>query len=256
METVKEKPKRPGDPNFQAITGAYIDLQEARIGIENRLREAFGGTEEDRKLIAKRENISLKRREEENLVASKITKLVHQEPIWTNWLKGVRGIGEIITSQMLGMVSYCENFDKRSSLYHYMGYHVKDGHAPKKTRGEHIDWNPNGRKLGYNIAKCFVRTTGPYRALYDNYKERYTQRMKAGTLPCSCTAAAIKSHKGHYCQTKGHADNMAMRATVKLFLSHYWEVGRTLKGLTVEEPYPIGVLKHKTQIDPPNWIKK
>lgn len=54
---------------------------------------------------------------------------------------------------------------------------------------------------------------------------------------------------------KGHLDMRARRWVVKLFLSHYWEVGRKLEGLSCPDPYPIAHLGHAKNIEPPNIDK-
>lgn len=51
----------------------------------------------------------------------------------------------------------------------------------------------------------------------------------------------------------GRLDHRARRYAVKLFLAHYHEVGRKLKGLDVPAPYPLAHLGHKDRIVPPNF---
>ena len=52
----------------------------------------------------------------------------------------------------------------------------------------------------------------------------------------------------------GHIDARARRWTVKLFLSHWWEVAYELHhGTKPPNPYVITYLEHVDQIRPPNW---
>lgn len=51
----------------------------------------------------------------------------------------------------------------------------------------------------------------------------------------------------------GRLDYRARRYAVKLFLAHYHEVGRKLKGLDVPAPYPLAHLGHNDRIAPPNF---
>jgi len=57
--------------------------------------------------------------------------------------------------------------------------------------------------------------------------------------------------KGSTPESKGHAENRAMRKSVKIFLSHYWVIGRQLKGLDTKPPYVHAKLKHDNYIEPP-----
>ncbi len=241
----------PGKPEYMGLMQAFYDIQESRIATENRLRQIFGSNE---KMIEGANQISLKRKQEENLLAREIRKRLDEEPIWNNWLDNVRGIGEILAAGMLGYAGYCEKFEKATALWHYFGLHVVDGKAPKRQRGVSIDWNPNARMFAYRISDCLVKQGREYKEIYDEHKKRYLARAEKGELPCSCNKKGLENHKGkHYCQTKGHAHMMAMRAMVKLFLSHYWEVGRRLKGLEINEPYAMKYLQHDGYIPPPNF---
>ena len=50
-----------------------------------------------------------------------------------------------------------------------------------------------------------------------------------------------------------HIHSMARRFVVKLFLSHYHEVGKRLEGKEPPEPYVIAHLGHIDKVEPPNW---
>ena len=69
------------------------------------------------------------------------------------------------------------------------------------------------------LGSSFVKTQGPYREVYDNYKNR------------------IANMPAHAEKTKGHRNNMAIRYTVKRFLIDLYAAWRKLEGLPVAEEY-------------------
>ncbi len=75
---------------------------------------------------------------------------------------------------------------------------------------------PFGKTTCWKIAGQFVRQGDFYRKHYDKVKDRYTERD--GTT-----------------KSIGHIDNMARRATVKLFLSHFWMMWRRSLNLPIGE---------------------
>lgn len=138
-------------------------------------------------------------------------------------------------------------FDTVSKYWAWWGLHVKDGKAPKRSRGDRINWNSALRTLAWKIGKQFVLQGEHYRKVYDEYKER----VSATRLPVGiCTQyqeclAKMKKRKKPAC--KGHVDAMARRYAVKMFLSHLWEKWRELEGLPVRAPYVIDKLGHTTK---------
>ena len=100
-----------------------------------------------------------------------------------------------------------------------------------------LNHNPFLKMTCWKIAGQFVRQGKFYRTTYDQYKDMYTKRD--GDI-----------------LTLGHIENRARRATVKLFLSHLWEMWRKSLGLeagTIYLQYKLGADfdKYHTYIDPP-----
>ena len=125
-----------------------------------------------------------------------------------------------------------KDFPRISSWWHYMGMHVVDGKKPKRQKGVLCDWNSKGRVIGYQIGSQFNRcsTDNPYKAFLE--KER------------------IKILRKHPELTKGHNLNRAQSHTAKLFLSHWWQVCRTLDGLPLTRPYAETILGHTGILEP------
>lgn len=139
-------------------------------------------------------------------------------------------------------------FDTVSKYWAWWGYDVRNGEAPKRKKGELVDWNPKMRMLGWKIEKQFVMQGEGYRTIYEKEKERL-QTLRPTPQDCpnyeKCKAK-LKKREQPAC--KGHIEKMARRKTVKLFLSHLWEKWRQIEGLPVRQPYIIEKLGHTTKI--------
>jgi len=239
-------------------TSNYWDIQKLRIAISNRQEDLI----DDADVVTTLKSL-------EGKLARDIGKLVHEHPMWGYWLKDLFGIGEVMAGQLICLVTgqvhtpecqvkrdayyskkvkgegkrearyVCdcplveiERFPTVSSLWKYAGMHVVDGKAPRRKRGEKVDWNPRFRSLCYNIGKSFViNTKGPYRQHYDRFKAEDTEK--------------------HPDLSKGHLDARARRKTVKLFLSHLYMKWYELKGLTPTQPYVEAEMGHTHIIPPP-----
>jgi hypothetical protein len=173
---------------------------------------------------------------------------IKTEPLYTKWLSKIRGLGPVLSSDLLHIIGYCdgkypdgrEKVPTISSLWHYCGLHVVNGKAPKREKGKKIDWNDDARTLAWNIANSFIRKrTKPYRQVYDSEKKRQLSLMDSNA------PNAPDSLK--------HAELRARRKVAKIFLAHYWLVARRIKGLPVTKPYAFDRLNHQHEIPPPFW---
>ena len=179
-------------------------------------------------------------------------------PIWEDWLSKVRGVGGCLGVQFVALIQPISDFDTVAALWSYSGYGVVDGEAPRRQAGVQSRWNPDLRKLGYQLGDCFVRAGGPYRELYDCYKARdravhpdpVTKTDKSGKLMKTREGKAWKMY------TDGHIHARARRYAVKIFLSHLWQAWRELEGLLVRGPYAVEYLGHTKILSPWAFIDK
>lgn len=111
--------------------------------------------------------------------------------------------------------------------------------APQRRyyKGLLLTHNPFLKMTCWKIAGQFVRQGDFYRTEYEQRKEFYVNR-DGDTL------------------TLGHIENRARRATVKLFLSHLWEMWRKAEGMEAGQIYLQKKLgaefdKHHSYIHPP-----
>lgn len=132
--------------------------------------------------------------------------------------------------------SYCRDCkkyldDKVESCTHCGSTNI-GRQAPRRRRGQKITWNPKLRSVCHNIEKSFVRArTSQYRPYYDEYKDYYNRKDP------------------HL--SAGHRDARAKRKTVKLFLSHLFEMWYRMKGLKPPKTYAEEQLGHVHHIPPP-----
>jgi len=157
---------------------------------------------------------------------------INNEKVYTEFLKHIRGISIILSTRMIKIFGNCKRFPCISALWSYTGYGVVDGHAPKRKKGEQLNFSIKLRSFVWNISDSFVKQrTAIYRDIYD--KERLRQNKlvekKAENAPAN----------------QKQADLRARRKIAKLFLSHYWVASRELNGLSVKSPYVETILNHK-----------
>lgn len=109
-------------------------------------------------------------------------------------------------------VAYSGGFDRFptvASLWHYYGQHVVDGAAPKRKKGQNIDWNPRGRVMLYQLASTIIKNRkNPWRAVFDEYRAQ---------------EIAMHDTKHPGCKHKdGHSTSRAMRKMVKEIVKQFF----------------------------------
>jgi hypothetical protein len=220
------------------------------------------------------------------MASRKIEKVLRDFPIWSEWLVDVPGIGPAIGGQLISLYYFksvpvcpdcgadlntdqiitedgekrkafecpiCKNkakgqgllkyrielrdFGTISSWWHYMGRHVADGKMPKRRSGMQSDWSSPGRTLGHHIKESFNKLPSSHK--YKAYAEK-RKRYREGTHPEA---------------TKGHRHNMAWNETIKLFLSHFWQVAHILDGQDMTQPWCVQHGGHdESHIIPPYYF--
>ncbi len=246
------------------------DENDAKIIYElyRREPEAFRETKEDMKLVSlyagyknmqgnkvalsnccwalqdeELDEINKQMKKTEKLLLDKAMKEVDKFSIYTEFLKDIKGVGPSISAGLIAYTGDIGKFSNVSKLWKYFGYDVRDGQAPKKTKGQPSNWHHKARCLCYLISDMFIKHRTPiYRDIYDKEKERQIVRHKNGECE-RCNKLKI-AHK------PGHPDAMARRKAIKIFLQHYWIRYRELNGMETNKPYVIDIQKHSNYIQP------
>ena len=202
---------------------------KALLSTINKMKEEGKITDKEYDYIQKSLKLSDESKKIEEFYKTMMLEYVQQEPIFQEFLSKIKGLGPVLSCNLLKNFGYCERYEHISSLWKHSGFAVIDGHAPKREKGKTIDYNPKLRTLMWKITDSFIKQNSPvYRGIYDNEKKRQLAR-KDENKP----------------KSQLHAHLRAMRKTTKIFLSHYWVVGRTLSQLPVSEPYVGDKLGHQ-----------
>lgn len=218
-------------------------------------------------------------------VSRKITKECKLWPIYTEWLEAVPGAGPYVSGNLILMYYYkftpvCEcggeyekkdngywclvcgqkakgegclkhriderDFANVSKWWAYLGRHIEEGKMPKRAKGKQANWSTKGRVVTYMLGDQFNRQKAgtPYKDFFLAEKREYEKRNEQWL-------AEGKTKKELW--TKGHIHNAAANNTIKLFLSHFWHVARTLDGKSTDGPYSQVILGHTGIIAPYYW---
>lgn len=253
------------------VVRRMYDAQKLRIQSDLRMqrlvRDGIVLKEEAEKTFARAFELEANTEKEyERIIWREIKDL----PIIKDWLSRVRGIGKRLSGLLVANILDISRFATAGKLWAYAGLHVKDGKAVKRAKGEKANWNAELKTTCWKIAQSFVKAGGPYRELYDNYKKYLVAReLRNGSIiwksdgsgkvevayaPKLVIIDDIEIPKRPE-WTLGRINNMALRRTVKLFLSNLWEVWREMEGLEVRPPYAIEKLGHENVIDPWKMIE-
>lgn len=256
------------------IVRRLYDAQKIRIQSDQRIqrlvREGVVPKEQAEEVFTKAKELEEScEREYERIVWREI----RDEPIVTEWLIRVRGIGKRLAGLLVAIIGDVERFPTTSKLWAYAGLHVKDGRAVKREKGEKANWSAELKTTCWKIGKSFVKAGGPYRELYDTYKQYLVARelrngnviwgingdgtMYVGHAPPEVLASSeplIPPKNPEW--TLGRIDAMATRRTVKIFLSHLWQVWWEINGKTAPtKPFVEERLGHTSIIDPWSMVE-
>jgi hypothetical protein len=227
VEGVDTSKPAPEKEDGEKARGKVYNDEKMKLMLAEMVASQKLGAEESEYITALL-NLLKSAEKQEKAWVNQLGKMIEHEPMWTEFLIGVKGISTILTANLLREFAYCERYGHVSGLWKWCGLDVVNGVAPKLKRGEKIGWSPRCKTLCWKISDSFIKQrTWPYREVYDVEKAKQLERLEAKT------ADAPKS--------KLHAENRARRKAAKMFLQHYWLVGRMIKGLPVDKPY---VLEH------------
>lgn len=206
-------------------------------------QKTFKGTElisSYTELVLVAQYIELLKNEEAHF--ARLGNILNDIPIYTEFLHGVRGVGPAMAGVIISEIDITKA-EYPSSLWKYAGLDVAPNGAGRSKKKEHlvqaqyqtkdgemaerasITFNPFLKtKLVGVLGSSFLRLGGPYRAIYDGYKNR------------------LENHPAHAEKTKLHRHNMAIRYMVKRFLVDLYQAWRTIEGLPVAQEYSEGKL--------------
>lgn len=239
------------------IVDSFYDIQRLRIATDNRLhkmeRAEIVATEHYDRLLTLSETLN----REERLLNEYLDGWIKTQPIASNWLLKQKGIGTIMASNLVAMIDI-KRAKHISSLWKYAGLYPNAKLRRAKREDKERITNELKAKLGRE----------PERKEIENEWKKYRETLKSpfnATLRMTCYKIGTqllmaknqdyepiyRSKKEEYLKREGmsklHAELMARRYMVKMFLRDLWLRWRALENLPVSEPYPVAILGHQKQ---------
>lgn len=170
-----------------------LQLKEDLISL-NELKKAMGYTKENGKEISWDTRVDkLAREMSECVLFAKIA--------------GFDSMGT--AAAVVAYTNGIERFPSVTDYWSYCGEGVVDGAAPKRKKGQNINWSPKLRTLMFMMMESIIKQTkNPWNAVYHQYK---AQEM----------ALHLEKHPG--CRAPlGHSHNRAKRKVAKEILKRYY----------------------------------
>lgn len=245
MDTLRESLKR--NERF------FYDLQRLRIQAGNRNNEHTDPVilgQKDKEFL-KRMSEGVKELEKDTL--KEIRRLLKHFPIYTKFLKDVKGVGPTLAAVMISEVDITKA-NTISALWAWCGLGVDEhGKAMRLKKGEKARYSPFLKaKMVKVLGDCLLKSQGPYTKFYYNYKTRKENTIVEVCMNCKgkgifrskelkkdlkCSNCKGTGHDAPWGCSQAHRHTAAIRAMVKALLQDFWLKWRELEGLPVTAPY-------------------
>jgi len=255
----------------------YEDYQEQRKALGNRLKIKSNGepqklpdeqvenwaiTAKDQQVFAAQYKMLIKM---EGEIRKHLNGILKEFDLWSEYLKGIRGVSVISASYILGFYNINEAATV-SKLWQYTGLN------PGKVRGKKRMSLKEAQKSGLPIVReiqddnggsAIVQTEDliPGDKLTPGYVAPFNRNMRVamvGKLAPSLIKAMghyklnyydtyklrLEQEEGWKNESKGHRANAATRYMMKMFLKDLYVAWRELEGLPVRKPYQEEYLEH------------
>lgn len=165
--------------------------------------------------------------EQEQRLRRDVESVMRNHPVWQEWARGVKGLGEVTLARILAQVDFTRA-NSATKVWTHCGFglerHNGEMVPQRKHAGKSVTYIPELRAQGYLMAECLLRAKGGY---YGFYVER----------------KAVEAEKPEV-KSPMHAHRRAIRVMVKLCLSHIGQVYCETMGLPWAEPYQFAILGH------------
>lgn len=234
-------------------------------------------TNEEKEYVSKAYEAQKRAKQQEKDYQKLMRDFIEVEPIYQQFLSKIRGISQVLSTNLVKEFGYCEKARYVSSLWKYVGMHVENGRAPQRKSGQKLDFSIRLRSIVWNVGDSFVKQRTPYyREIYDQEKERQKSRppervdindsnrikgdllaekvgkFKKGTRVINDNYSKVKEAAKEEGKdsilidlSPGHLSNRALRKMIKIFLAHYWQCAKELSGQEKPEPYVQEKMGHQ-----------
>jgi len=223
---------------LRKLADIYFQTQKLRIAVENRITAAEkklnGEPMDPNTIIPLLEDYHTVLKDwEDRIIFEQMIPMVKEHPVWP-WLKGIKGIGPVLSCKVLGLIGDIGRFDTISKLWRYSGLAVIDGKAERLTKGQKASFNNRLKSTMWLVSNSFLKSNSKYRKLYDEGRKKYKKRED---------------------WTDMRRHNAALRLMSKRFLAHLWLEWRAAEGLEIRLPYVHEKLGHTTMDDPWDYVE-
>lgn len=235
------------------LVGAYYDMQDNRIRAAAQVRQ-LSKTEQPHAVLSYLFDQSELL---EKQIARGLGKYADSKPLG-RWAQAICGIGPVLSAGLLAHIDL-EKTHCAASVWRFAGL------DPSSTwsKGEKRPWNAELKVLCWKISESFVKVSSNPKDFYGqvyqarkamesekNERLEYADQAAIGAARVGKTTDAYKSYSVGKLPA-GHLHARAERYAVKLFLSHYFEVGFLLEDKVPPRPYVLEHGGHVHKIEPP-----
>lgn len=250
-----ETEERPLKSGLAFIVDAQLAVEKLRVATQVRQSHLKRRDRQDENT----DRVLAKLVEVEELIDGIVASDITAHPAYP-WFSRVKGIGRENIGKVVGLIDITRA-PMISSLWKFAGFHVVDGHSPRREKGQKLEYNSQLRTMCWRLALSLIKANGKYADFYRQQKqalvERYTQQgMKIIPTLELPTDAKGRRYEPEGVIAVGHVANQAQRKMVKLFLSHLWLVWRQAEGLPIRAPYVQEYRGHTSIISPEEMLDK
>lgn len=246
-----------------ALVGMYYTMQKIRIAASNRVSAHNRRVDilADSAIIVrmKQNLVSLERK------ASLALKAYAESNPLGRWAMSHTGVAHVLAAGLLAHIDLYKA-NTAGAIWRFAGLDP----TIKWEKGQKRPYNAALKVICWRMGKCFAFSSNKpgafYGQMYRKRKELEIQKNESGAFKDyalgilervkrekrNATPAQIEAWSQGKVPPLG-LDRMAMRYTVKMFLSHYHTVGREILGLAPIKPWVIEHGGHVHYIPPPNW---
>jgi hypothetical protein len=268
--------------NLNLICKTYDGITKLIVSTKNRMSALNPDAEFKHDTILNGEVRGKRQSQGLEQIKNRISRQIEKElvfwPVWTEWMKGIPGIGPFIAGNLIILYYYrfmpvCKKcgsgIEKKEGTYYcktcekslkgdgLLSYKLDLKDFPKISAwwsymGEANDENGKKIKMKKGV-QCNWSPKG--RALSYQVGESFVKFNGDHHYKAFYLKQKKKRERTHPEASKMYRHNMARRETSKLFLSHFWQVAREIDGKEITEPYVSRIPGH-TIIQPYYWKEK
>jgi len=249
---LREAAAKMSEAEARFLVDTYYSMQKRRIRAGNQIR-ALGETGEPHAIL---ERLGDAAADLERMVKSALDVYSRQSPLG-EWARAQKGIGPVIAAGLLAHIDL-DRARTAGSIWAFAGLDP----TRKWERGQKRPHNAQLKTLCWKMGESFVKVSGHEDAFYGHlYAERkvYEQKQNEAGAYAEQAARMLKDRPKHaqaaiYAEGKlpdGHLHMRAKRYAVKMFLAHYFEVGKLIRGEAPPAPYAVAHQGHAHYVPPP-----